>query len=224
MKTLISAQRVLAVIGASLFLASQLTASVVYNNPTGTVGNQTGGPWILGMDFQVNTPGYVTAVGAFDNGTNGFGSISLQVSIYDVSSGTQVPGTAVSFTGNQGTLIDSSRFLTLATPVLLAPGTYSIVAANYGATTEVNYNSGYTSSTSLTFDTVGGALTMLDGRYDAGSSLAFPTITGFGPPTWPNPVFAAGTFDFLIVPEPSTISLAVLGLATGALLAFRRRN
>ena len=75
----------LGVVLSGLF-AWQANAVLVYTSTT-TLGNQgaTGvnGPWALGLDFTVNTPGYVTQIGVFDSLDNGvgFGSAVIPVAI-----------------------------------------------------------------------------------------------------------------------------------------------
>ena len=62
---------VAAVVAAFLAVAWQANAVIVYQSST-AVGNQgQNGPWALGLDFTVNTDGYVTQIGAFDSSDNG---------------------------------------------------------------------------------------------------------------------------------------------------------
>jgi len=209
-------KQVLGGLFASMLLSTtSANAIIAYDNPVTLLGNEAV-PFalVLGMDFQVNAgyPISVTAIGAFDNGLNGFGLNSIPVAIYNVTTMTMVPGTMVTFTGLAGTPAGSSRFLSIS-PVLLGPGTYSIVAANYGnlGTSERDYNSGIfpPAATPPTFNTGGGALTMLSHRETFGASLVFPTTTFFA---GPNPEFGAGTFDFTPVPEAATFGFAGLAL------------
>jgi hypothetical protein len=214
-----------AVAAVGLFLAIPARAVIVYDN-TGIVGNELlAAPLRLGMDFQVNAGGYVTAIGAFDNGGDGFLGLPIEVGIFDVGSSTLVPGTFAVFTGAVDPLIGGSRFKAIA-PVFLSTGTYSIVAANYGNTggLERNFNTTF-GGTPPTFDNAVGSLSMLGHREDVGLvGLAFPTGSIF---SGPNPIFGAGTFDFTPVPEPETYGLAaiaMLGLVyVGRNLVLRRK-
>jgi hypothetical protein len=203
----------------------QAGATIIYNNPGGLQGNeQATTPLILGLDFTVVKPGVVTAVGAFDNFLNGFPGGPVPVAIYNVSSGLVVPGTQVAFSGPGGWdfTSGSSHFINLLNPVLLNPGVYSIVAANYGnfPNAELNYNSTYPppSGTPPFFDSAFGTLAMGSGRTGFGASL--PGNLNF-PSTLPHvfsgsdPQFAAGTFDFTPVPEATTYGLAAVLLLGG---------
>jgi hypothetical protein len=98
-------------------------------------------------------------------------------------------------------------------PVMLGPGAYSVVAANYGGggNNERNFNTGYAPYSGLpspmAFDSAGGAVVMETARWQWGNDLpaTFFTILypdfmsdwGMLPPdNHPMPTFGAGTFDF----------------------------
>ncbi|MGO9176967.1 MAG: hypothetical protein ACLQED_12640 [Desulfobaccales bacterium] len=191
-----------------LLFAPKAQAYIAYNVPTGAVGNQyyAGS---LGMDFDVNRPIEVTALGVFESG----GSVTagpLYVAIYNVT--TQLPVTSIlSFTGTQGTLIGESRFKNLSTPVTLGVGDYSIVAWGYGAYVAGTYvdpngNYGnYPNPTPPAVDNGNGLITYVGlSRY--GAADAFPTTPDGGPYNR----YYAGTFEF--VPLPPTILLLGSGL------------
>jgi hypothetical protein len=201
-------------------VATTANATIVYNNPTGLTGLQGSGPWNLGLDFTVNTAGYVNKMGAYDSGLDGF-SGTVPVAIYYVSgfgalNGTQVPGTVVNLAGSPTDVSGSSRFVSI-TPVLLTPGVYSVVGANFG--TANPFKNAVTGPTVSTFNTVGGALTLGTWR-DGGpgvsyASLVFPTtdVGGVGGNSFgTNPRWTAATFDFTPVPEAATFGAAAVGL------------
>lgn len=204
---------------ALLLIATQAQATIVYTCGT-TTGNQPNdGPWMLGEDFTVNTPGNVTAVGAFDNLGDGLFVAPVYVAIYDATTGLQVPGTAMPFSGSVGTPIGAYRYQALGGGgAYLATGTYCLVAANYGgAGTEKDYNAYHAAQASqpnaLSFNTVGGALTMGNARWNYGTSLpgnlSALSLNGAG---LPHPVFGAGSFDFTPVPEVAVFGTATVGL------------
>lgn len=188
---------------------------IVYSNPGNMVGNeQVPAPMTLGMDFQVNSVagGHVTAMGAFDNGLDGFTGF-VDVGIFDVGTGFLVPGTSVTFSGAADPLVGSSRFITLGSPVFLGAGVYSVVASGYGnfAGFERNYNSVNVGSPGApTFNNAGGVLTMLGHRESIGGGLFMPGGSFFSGGS--NPAFGAGTFDFTPVPEAETFALAGVAL------------
>jgi hypothetical protein len=218
---------------AVLLVAAHAQAEVAYNFPTLLVGNETDTQaHVLGNEFTVNSTISVTAVGAFDSGNGGFNSATVPVAIYSLSGTTwsKMNNTSESFSGTTGTLIGSARFQDLPSPVTLNPGTYAIVAANYGLgaagtyALDWNVNRTYDPTTVPTFQTASSAITM--GKNGNSSETAFfdfgnalgPTITeGFGfatPGNWgyPIPSFAAATFEFEPVPEAATFGAAGVGL------------
>jgi len=187
--------------------------TIAYNNDVTNLSLQNWGR-SLGMDFQVNTPITITALGAFDNGVltnlNGSdGTSGVTVLIYDLSNQQQV-GSSVTFSAaNSGTQIGGDAFL----PVnfVLAPGSYSVVAWN-----DINYNSFGTPNTTSHLNMGGGDITFIgDSRYDFSAGI-FPQQLDGGPVNR----YDAGTFEFS--PEPATFCM--LG---GAFLGFgllRRRR
>src|SRR5262249_13649425 len=98
--------------------------------------------------------------------------------------------------GQTGTLVDGSRFLTLASPVVLPAGFHgTIVAEGYGLT-EPNGNYVAQSITWTTDD--GGGLSPLVGTPRTGFTPgALPTNPDGGPTNR----YAAGTFEFLPVQQ-----------------------
>ena len=220
---------------AALFVAAQARAIVAYDYPDTLVANHNDfEPLILANRFDVISPINVTAVGAFDSGNAGFFDnthtpVAVPVAMYQLTTGNlwnQVPNTLVTFTGNLGSLtgpttqVGSALFQNLDQTVTLTPGTYAIVAANYGVT-GVHYwgwspnPSGvvptFTSDSSVE---MGNSLNNGNNGINLGSS--FPADPLFLAPGFyassPISVFAAGTFDFTPVPEAATFGLAGVGL------------
>jgi len=204
---------------ATVVAAGQLNANVVFYNTAPNdplAGNETANTWILGMDFKVNTAGFVTAMGAFDNNKDGFGGNTIWVAIYNASTGVQVPGTATSFTGTTAPLAIGNYRLQNITPVTLAVGVYTIVAANYGASTEVSYNSWYNNPnpSKVSFNNNAGMLSMVQNvRFGSGTvlptTLQFNALGQFAGQQMPG--YGAGSFDFSPVPEPATYGAMAAG-------------
>ncbi len=156
----------------------------------GTAGNQEySGP--VGMDFNANRPIRVTALGVFDDGSDGL-SRAISARLYDRE--TRSVLARLEFTPEDpGELDGGSRFKPLDPPLELPAGFRgSIVAEGYGPG-ERNGN-GFDGAVAWTTDDGGCVLSFVgSGRYSwpiiAG---AFPTILDRGPPNR----YAAGTFRF----------------------------
>jgi len=219
-----------AVAVVALLAASQpsamASAIIAYQNPAGDYGNQPGGNWVVGLQFTVgSTPLSVTALGAFDNNQDGW-TDPVSVEIYDFNSQTIV-GSEVTFSGasgpSEGTLgyDGGSRFLSVTPFTLNAGVTYMVVAAGYGTDGEQNYNAAVAPPIGQGVPTLIQAtpyITVDNNYYTSGTSMVFPTTLDGGP----DPRYAAGTFEFTLVPEPSTLALA--GLGGLSLLLLRRQK
>ena len=151
------------------------------------------------MDFDVNQTIAVNALGVYDSGQDGISGTLYAVIFNRVNQ--QTVTSTLSFTGSQGTLINGSWFQNLATPVTLAPGSYSIVSWGYSLN-DPNGNTHGGSGTS-TLNTGGGLITFVgSARYDY-APVVYPTITDGGPVNR----YYAGTFEFVPLP-PTALLLA----------------
>lgn len=221
------------VMGALLLRCASGALTPVFDFQNAPPGNQTGGPWMLGSDFTVNSPIVISDIGAFDNGGNGF-ALNIPVAVYNAA-GSIVLGTQFTLT-TAGTTYDAAtqtRWLQI-TPVILAPGDYSVVAGNYGSAS--GYQNDYNAAADpnappspLIFNNLGGALTLDGGRWlsQGGPLVALPgSITSWdgindGPgSTLPNPLFAAGTVA-IAVPEPTTMLAGLLLVVVLGATVFR---
>jgi hypothetical protein len=207
-------------IGTALLTLSPSVASAevwAYTDhaPTGSLQGWTGG---LGMDFNVNQSTYVTSLGAFNPSGNGLFHNSIRVGIFDLAGALQ--GSFVTFAANTTySLVAGSynAYQTIA-PILLNPGSYSVVALGYSSA-DANGNLGNGSSPPSLLDDGGGIISFTGGgRYNYDSlMLQLPGITDSGPANRYN----AGTFEFT-TPEPGTFVLSVGALAFAT--AIRRRR
>jgi hypothetical protein len=163
-------------------------STVAYQVPAGTVGNQSfSGP--LGMDFDVKQNLVVDELGVFDSGSDGL-AVPLTARLYNRDTQTVVASLAFA-AGQTGTLVDGSRFLPLATPVVLPAGFHgSIVAEGYGDA-EPNGN-GFGGPVSWTTNDGGGLLQFVGLSRFTSTPGAFPTDVDSGPANR----YAAGTFSF----------------------------
>lgn len=180
---------VVAVVGVLSLLGGTAQATIAYQVPAGTVGNQAfTGP--LGMDFDVNSPIRVTELGVFDSAQDGLVN-TITAYIYDRTTQTSIvslPFTAAS----PGTLVAGSRMKALPAPIVLPAGFQgSIVAENFGASDQ----NGNSSTPAWTTDSGGGLVSFV------GSARWGPT-PGLYPPNadgGPANRYATGTLEFFSV-------------------------
>jgi hypothetical protein len=100
-------------------------------------------------------------------------------------------------TAEPGTLLEGSRFKSLASPLSLAPGSYTIVAYGYGAN-ERNGNLGAAPPAEPWETQSGGGALGFVGLGRPGPAGTFPTVTDTGPANR----YAAGTFKFASPDDP----------------------
>ena len=183
----------------------------------------------VGMDFVVESPIVVSALGAFDADQDGM-NLDITVDLWSRDdagtpdaaddTGVAILATEVFTSNDPGTLVGGSRLKSLDTPLVLPAGAYTINAHGYGAG-ELLANSG-----------VGGGF-FIDRQLNDGGLLSFVGTSRFCfqdgpctdfPPTpdgGPEDRYAAGTFAFSPVPEPGVLTLLAVGLLT--LVLVRRR-
>ena len=175
--------------------------TTAYAVPAGTVGNQAYGG-ALGLDFDVTQPVQVTELGCFDESGNGIGAgITITVALWrrnhagtpsvptdDTGAGIVV---LTNFTSaGPGTLVGGQQFKTLATPVTLTNGSYTIVAYGYGATERLGNNLGVVSPNGA------GALNFVGRSRYGDNTAAFPGTADAAVAQ-----YAAGTFRFQTLPS-----------------------
>lgn len=228
----------LAIVAGALLLAAQARATIAYDNPGGipggTYGSTTAGMQdlplcSLGLNFTVNAPIVVTALGAFDNGltanlAGADGSSGVTVGIYNDTTKLLVGSTVLFTASSFGTQNNGDAFKAISPLALTAGTTYTVVAFNDDDfNTQGNPNSGTIENTGggrITFDTPP------EYSYPV-SSIVFPTfpdvVNGIGP----SDRYDAGTFAFAPVPEPTTIisaALMLLPFGASTLRILRRKQ
>jgi hypothetical protein len=192
--------------GSALLVSTPAGASPVYFGPGAPNQNWTGS---LGLDFIVNTPIVVNALGAY-SGADAYADIFVEIF---TGTGTPVPGL-------QATIATTSSPYTWlpVTPVTLGPGTYQVTAWGYGPIG--NYNTGISPGTPISFDTLGGALTEGSPYYNAPGVTGFATIldnfNGGG-----DHYYGAGNIDASATPLPSTWLMLLSGFVGFGFLAYR---
>ncbi len=194
-------------------------ASLIAYDVAAQTGNQysTGS---LGMDFDVNNPIEITALGVFDSGADGLHG-TLYAAIYDRNTGTQVVPPIAFTPSDPGNLIGGSRFKNLASEILLGVGQYSIVSWGYDS--DANGNWTYTPPITLpTLNDGGGVISFVGhGRWD-GDAGVYPTDVGND---YPANLFLAGTFAYDTSVDPAPVPATVLLLGSGLLgLGLLRRG
>lgn len=226
--------RLAAALAACISITSH--AAVVFTAPAGLAANTPyNTSFNFGLDFTVNTGGYVTSIGVYNPFSSGGVPQplinSLSVAIYDLNTTSQVGGTLTSFSGSDWASVSGSYVLKSVQGggnppegVFLAPGTYSIVAGIYGNSTTPPTTPYYMAPqggpSAITFNDNGGALTLGESRFEIGiSSFGLPPNNA--PGSWADPTFGAGTFDFTPVPEARDFALIAAG---GMLLVYAGRS
>jgi hypothetical protein len=207
----------LALTAAALLSAAPASAAVVYQDSIGAPLQNY--PGRLGMDFQVNSPILVTALGAFDNGIqlnlNGVSGNGVTIALFNVTTGTQI-GPSAFFNSAGSYAQNGGDAFQMVDSFILGPGEYSIVSVN-----DRNFNASGSANGFQTLDNLGGAITFNGpSRFDSSTTLGLPSIAD-GPPV---DRYDAGTFMVSGVPEASTWAMMILGFVGIGFMAYRRRG
>jgi hypothetical protein len=145
----------------------------------------------VGLDFNVVIPIYLTQLGTFDSKLDGFGpgtTITVRVLSRDThgtettddDTGIRVLASQTFTQAAPGTLTGSYRFKALSTPLLLSPGSYSIVAQGYSIT-DMLLSASILNTNPIVSDTGGGLIQFVgSGRIDwrMPTPAGFPLLTG----------------------------------------------
>ncbi|MDA7881751.1 hypothetical protein N9A94_05550 [Akkermansiaceae bacterium] len=176
--------------------------TIAYLANAGAVGNQTNFAGSAGMDFVVNDNIVITELGVFDSAGDGFiGELTVQLwqrneagtpDFFGDDSGDSVLAQLTFGPANRGLLRDGHRTQALTAPLLLTPGTYSIVASGFGINDPMG-NQGQVNPPSLSNITDPAVTFVGSGRY-IGTPVTFPTNADGGPENR----YAAGTFSFSV--------------------------
>jgi len=219
-------------------VVAQASATVAYNFSAAT-GNQIGGQFSLGDVFTVNSSISVDQLGVI----GGSASASSDVAIYSInlSGNTITSSSQVALkTGITSGSASANGDLQSITPVVLAAGTYLIVANNMGASGVSDYNPVYDTANGPNFPDSTGVnhVTTASSPNITFSALGFfassgslpANVNGFTADTfWTGggPRYGAGNFDFAPVPEIGvfgTASAGLLGLIYVGRCGLRKRK
>lgn len=202
---------------ASLFLAAAPAYSntIVYNAPNTRLTNQN---WTgtLGLDFTVNAPVNVVALGVFAGSANV--TSDAKVVIFDENGAAVSP--IVSFLGTLNPAGDAYVFKSV-TPFTLGVGNYQLASWGFG-TGFGFYNPrafGGSDPSEVTFNSAGGKLTATASRYNnPGVFGTRATILDALPVQ-----YGSASFVVAAVPEPATWGMMIVGFGMAG-VAFRRRK
>jgi fibronectin-binding autotransporter adhesin len=172
-------------------------------NPSDRVGNQTDGPYSLGLDFDVvaGRSIVVTQLGLYaasnNSVANGF-SASHNVEIYNRDNVTIVAGAQITFgPGTPGTLSgDGYRLLSLANAVTLPAGHYSVVEDGLGSVDDENYNTRDSAISAGMTNTGSGSVSYVGGGRFTRAVGNYP----FSPDGGPAYRYGVGNFIFNTIP------------------------
>ena len=193
------------------FVAVPVRADFTMHTANTLVGNQS---WSsVGLTFDVNPgPGIrVLELGIYDSAQDGIqGGAMLSTVIFDA---TPTALAQMDFTAaSPGTLVGAYLFKPLATPLVLAPGRYTIAGYGFhlGNNNEHNMNNG---GVGPTFDDGGGLISFVDSVW--GTSTDLPTTY----PIYSGATTVHGVADYFdgpnmtYVPVPGAVLLGILGLS-----------
>ncbi|NNF01614.1 MAG: HYR domain-containing protein, partial [Bacteroidia bacterium] len=113
----------------SKFGCTSGSSTLGYTAKTNTGAQAFGGP--LTNDFNVNSPVSITQLGAFDHLSDGIQG-SVRVGIINLATGTVVPGLDVTISGSGDPLVSGHRMVNVS-PVILQPGSYTVVAQGFNS-------------------------------------------------------------------------------------------
>ena len=203
--------------------ATGANAATVFDTSTSTPGNQlfTGG---VGLDFAVNSPIVITALGAFDAGAKQFNT-DVIVGIYNLTTSSFV-SPLVNFNGSTATSGNAYAFKSVG-PFTLDPGNYSVYAYGFGDNNHI-YNSAIANPnnpalTSIVFDNLGGALTNGFGRYGGMDPKNVITV-GYSSEFGAGSFVATAVTAVTAVPEPATWAMMLMGFGMIGVGVRRRRK
>lgn len=217
-----SLQLAIGILALALTLPASNAASVLTYTGGGAPG-RIDGSFTVGSIFTVNTAGLsITQLGVMDasatgTATDGFITSPIDVGLwsYDGTTATLLtPGISVSSTD---TLTNGYRYTTLAAPVSLTLGGQYIIGALVGAGHEYFLDGDDGAVTPISIVAGSADFTLNSSSFDSGGPFAAPTTIAGGP------VGRWGPANATVVPEPSSVAMAVMG-GVGMLGMLRRRR
>jgi hypothetical protein len=197
-------------LAALIFLAAPAAAQVFVVSPdSGTL--RTGSNFTLGSSFTVGAnPVRVTSLGVWDSNSDGLAA-SKQVGIWDSTQTLVASATVPAGTG--GTLVGEFRY-TPITPIILSANTGYTVGAFY-PTGDADQLHDHLNGSNPATPTMSSDFSGYVARFDNAAGFSDPTGGTSGP------AYVGPSFQYAVVPEPSSLALALAG---AGLLGIRRRT
>jgi hypothetical protein len=200
-------KRVLSVLLVAASLRGLVSAGTIAVDFSDVPGNRTTASWSLGWQFDVLRPIWVTRLGFYDDLKNGLQE-THEVGIWDSN---QVL-LAYAVVSPSDPLVSWWRWATLATPVLLRPGSDYRIAAVTGSENYTWDPVGFVVASDIVF--------VADRWSGPTTSLTYPLIDDWRHlVAWFGPNFEYEYQVGSVVPEPSTLGLVMLG---ALVLGYRR--
>lgn len=186
-----------------------------------TTGNQAYSG--VGVEFAVNSPILVSALGIFDSNQDGISALPTDpLSAYLFTSTGSVMASMTFDSTSQGTFDPTSGYwFKPITPVTLTPGTY--VLAGYGWTGNDLEHNCFIGGVCETFNNGGGIVAFVDSRFGGGNDPAGTFPTNLSSAISTNLDYnSAANMQFAAVPTPAAIWL--FGSALAGLIGLGRRK
>jgi hypothetical protein len=191
-------------------VAGGASAAPVYTITS--VTEKLSGDYAFAQSFSVSQAENMTEVGYFDPTGAGFAGTHT-IGLYDSDATHTLLFSVTLNTGTTDTLVNFFRFRNITPYELIAGHTYTIV----GTTTSADNWSTTAKDRVLGFAVTDPLVTLVHpSQYANGSSLVYPTTSGFDGEIYIGP-------NFMLSPIPEPATMALFGLGAMALGAMRRR-
>lgn len=199
------------------FVAVPVRADIMHTANVLT-GNQA---WSsVGLTFDVNPgPGVrVLELGIYDSAQDGIqGGATLSTVIFDAA---KTPLVQMDFTASDSsTLVGAYLFKPLATPLVLAPGQYTIAGYGFHLGGNNEYNANFTHTGWPTFNDGGGLISFVDSVWGTSTDLptTYPIYSGATTVHGVHDFFDGPNMEFEVVPIPGAFLLGILGLSAAGI-------
>jgi hypothetical protein len=203
-------------IALSAVLGTAPSGAVILQTANNVGGNQAYSG--VGLEFTVNSPITVTALGFYDSGSPGSITGPLTADLMTLAGSVLASQT---FSNESGTPMSGGYLFNSITPVTLAPGNYYLMG--YGPTSYDWEHNSNVSGNPDTF-TTNSLVSFVEAVWGGGSDVPGTVPTSTYGPTAPD-FFSSANMEFsAAVPEPSTWAMMIIGFLGLGWLAHRQRT